>query len=234
MSKGLAISAFMPSITSCGIFSTRRMGNGADAVASNNPFVGIMNFDIAGGQILNAAKGAANIARETKNATASGIISAEKTIKNLSEGNKVLGGAGKVLNFTADNVNPVICLAGAVKIACSDDKTDTAIKEGMALGTMFAAEGAAKRILGMSKTKNKNGKYIAVEREGLYKKNAFLKKQAAALKDYCAVKTFCNKSLKFLPGTLKGLAFAAASIGGYKTGLAIADKIVPKKRKVDL
>ena len=58
--SGLAISAFLPSITSGGIFSTRRASSAANA---NNPFVGVMNADIAGGQALNVAKGVSNIAK---------------------------------------------------------------------------------------------------------------------------------------------------------------------------
>ena len=84
MSLGLTISAFMPSITSSGIFSSRRANNGANAMASNNPFVGLMNFDIAGGQILNAAKGVSNIARESKNSLATNIISAEVLASKLT------------------------------------------------------------------------------------------------------------------------------------------------------
>ncbi len=230
MSLGLTISAFMPSITSSGIFSSRRANNGANAMASNNPFVGLMNFDIAGGQILNAAKGVSNIARESKNSLATNIISAEESIKKMAKGDKVVSGFGKVLNFTADHINPLICATGAIKVLTADDKADAAVREGLALGTMFASEDLAKRTIGMPKISKINGKRTAVAREGWYKKNPFLDKQANALKDYCATKTVFNKSLKFLPGTLKGLAFVAASIGGYKLGLSAADLILGEKQ----
>ena len=226
MSLGLTISAFMPSITSSGIFSSRRANNGANAMASNNPFVGLMNFDIAGGQILNAAKGVSNIARESKNSLATNIISAEESIKKMAKGDKVVSGFGKVLNFTADHINPLICATGAIKVLTADDKADAAVREGLALGTMFASEAAAKRIIGMPIIKKIDGKRVAVAREGLYKKNPFASKQVEALKDFCNTKTFCNKSLKFLPGVLKGLGFVAASICGYQLGTAIANKIL--------
>ena len=99
MTSGLTISSFMPSIVSSGIFSSRRADKGIDALASNNPFVSAMNFDIATGQVANAAKGVANIARESSNSVASGIVSAEEAIKNLSKTDKFLNGVSKVVNF---------------------------------------------------------------------------------------------------------------------------------------
>ena len=81
MTSGLLITALMPSITSSGIFSSRRANSGADAFAANNPLIGAMNLDIAGGQVLNAAKGVSNIAKESKGEIAKDIVSAEKSIK---------------------------------------------------------------------------------------------------------------------------------------------------------
>ena len=261
---GLAITAFMPSITSSGIFSSRRANTGVDAIASNNPFVGVMNLDVAGGQITNAAKGVVSIAKESKNAVSDGIISAEKSIKDLANSGKIARGVSKVLSFTADNINPIICATSAVKVLSADDKTDTAIQEGVALGSMFAAERTAKELLGMPKTMSYNPEKMVVEKDGLYKikgdkkeliakngnyniinnekvvvkrdailaKSPFFNEQKKALQQFCETKTICNKSLKFLPGTLKGLAFVAASISGYKLGTSAADMIVKKSDEV--
>lgn len=256
MTSGLLITALMPSITSSGIFSSRRANSGADAFAANNPLIGAMNLDIAGGQVLNAAKGVSNIAKESKGEIAKDIVSAEKSIKSMVKGGKVANGIGKVLSFTADNINGLICATSAVKVLCSDDKTDTAVREGLALGTMFASERAAKSFLGMSKTVKYNKDKMQITNDGLYeinkdgkkliakngdfqvldnkkvvisrKGNPFVEKQVEALKDYCATKKIFNKSLKFLPGFLKGVGFAAASIGGYKIGLSAADLIMGK------
>lgn len=261
MSSGLAISAFMPSVISSGIFSTRRANSGAEALSASNPFVGAMNMDIAGGQILNAAKGVSTIAKESKSGIASGIASAEESIKALSKGDKFLNGVGKVLNFTADNINPIICATGAVKVLTADDKEDALIHEGAGLGVMFAAENTHKLLFGNTKMKTfnpakmeiakdglyeisngakkliaKEGSYkmlnsnrVAIENKGLLENNPFYKKQVDALKDYCATKKICNKSLNFVPGAIKGLSFAAASIFGYKLGMAIADKLSSKE-----
>lgn len=218
MTAGLA--AISP-ITSSFIFSTRRANSGIEALNASNPIVGAMNLDIAGGQITNAAKGIAEVARDSKHYLASEILSAEESIKALSKSDKIVRGIGKVLDFTAKNINPLICATGALKVACTkEDKVDTAIVEGAAIGTMLAGtEPAAKRILGLGKHK-----------EGLYKQNPFLNKQAEALKDYCNTKKLFNKvSLKAAPAVLKGLGFVASSIAGYKLGHNIGSELVEWK-----
>lgn len=226
MSSGFAISAFMPSVISSSIFSTRRANTGAEAISASNPFVGAMNMDIAGGQMLNVAKGVSTIAKESKSSFASGITSAEESIKALSKSGKVLNGIGKVLSFTADNINPIICATGAVKVLTAEDKTNAAIQEGLALGTMFACEAGAKKLFGLPKFEKVNGQKVAIKRDPLLRKNPFLEKQSEALKDFCETTKICNKSIKWIPGTLKGIGFACASIAGYKLGLALADKVV--------
>ena len=229
MSSGIAIASFMPSIVSSGIFSSRRANSGADALSQSNPFVAAMNMDIAGGQVLNAAKGMSAIAKESKSSIATGFTSAEESIKALTKGDKLLNGLGKVLNFTSNYINPLITATGAVKVLTADDKKEAAIKEGLGLGTMFAFEAAAKRILGMPSIKQVDGKRIAIEKKALYKKNPFIEKQADALKEFCNTRSFCNKSLKFLPGVLKGLGFVSASIMGYKLGSEVANVIVDER-----
>ena len=209
--SGLAISAFLPSVTSGGIFSTRRASSAAN---SNNPFIGAMNADIAGGQALNVAKGVSNIAKYSNNTLSADIISAEESIKNLAKTDKVIGGISKVLNFTADNINPIICATGVAKVAFSDKKEETFIEEGTALGVMFGFEALGKRFIGIPKNMKYdpktmsvkldgiyktvdgkeeliaktgeyklNGKQLVVEREGLYKKVPFLEKATRMFKE---------------------------------------------------
>lgn len=257
MTSGLAI---MPLVFSNGTFCTRRTQSGADALSSGNPYVAAMNMTIAGGQILKAADAATSIAKESTNTLATKITSAEESIKALSKGDKVLSGFGKAMRFAANNINPFICATGAVKVLTSDDKTDSAIREGLALPTMFLSERAAKSLLGMPKTCKfnpdtmkvetdglyelqkgekqlvaKEGKYkiidnkVAITNDGLYRKNLFVEKQVSAVKDYCETAKLFNKSLKFVPGMLKGLAFVCASIGGYKLGTAVANQIIGNK-----
>ncbi len=257
MTSSIAISAFMPSIVSSGIFSTRRANSGVDALSANNPFVGAMNMDIAAGQVANAAKGIATIAKEEKNVLYNGIVSAENMIKTAQKSNKFVNGLGKVVNFTADNINPVIVGTSVIKVATAKDKEDAVIQEGIALPTMFLFEAGAKRFVGMPINKKFDpktmeitkdglyqiiggkkelvakagmykiidGKKVSISREGLYKSNPFLNKQAKAINDFCETKKLFNKSLKFVPGVLKGSAFVCASIAGYKLGTIIADEI---------
>ena len=231
MSAGLAISALIPSVTTGAIFSSRRASSGIDNMSSDNPYVGLMNMDIAAGQITNAAKSTFDIARCSSNAVANGLVSAEESIRNLSNANKVASGLSKVIKFTADNINPLICLTGGIKVACADDKADEAGRESLALGAMFASEATARKVLGMPVKKvNKDGKKQFVTQEGLYRKNPFLKKQSEALVEYCSTKTFMNHSLKFVPGTLKGVGFALASIFGYKAGHKAAEMILGERK----
>ncbi len=225
MSSGLAISAFMPSVISSGIFSTRRVNTSAEAISASNPLVGVMNMDIAGGQMLNVAKGVSTIAKESKSSLASGIASAEESIKALSKSGKVMNGISKVLSFTADNINPIICATGAARVITAKDKKDEALHQGTALGTMFTFEAGTKRLLGLPKFDNVDGKRVAIKRDALLTKNPFLEKQADALKDYCETTKIFNKSIKWLPGALKGVAFACSSIAGYQLGYALADKL---------
>ena len=258
MSSGFAITAYMPSIISSGIFSTRRANSSFDAISNNNPFVGAMNLDIAAGQVTNAAKGIADIAKEQKNSIYNGVISAEKMIKTAQSSNKFLNGIGKVINYTADHINPIIVATGALKVATAKDKDEALIQEGIALPTMFLFEAGAKKLIVMPINKKynpktmeitkeglyqiidgkkeliaKNGTYkilnnkkVSISREGIYKSNPFLKSQSKAIKDFCETKKIMNKSLKSLPGIMKGTAFVCASIAGYKLGSIIADSLI--------
>ena len=71
-----------------------------------------------------------------------------------------------------------------------------------------------------------NNKKVSISREGIYKSNPFLKSQSKAIKDFCETKKIMNKSLKSLPGIMKGTAFVCASIAGYKLGSIIADSLI--------
>ena len=216
--SGLAISAFLPSITSGGIFSTRRASS---ATSANNPFIGAMNADIAGGQALNVAKGVSNIAKYSNNTLSADIISAEESIKNLAKTDKVIGGIGKILNFTADNINPIICATGVAKVAFSDKKEETAIEEGTALGVMFGCEAAGKRFIGIPKNMKYDPKTMIEKNDGIYR--------IVDGKETLIAAKVCQNLMKIAPGTAKGLAFVCCSIGGYQLGLSAADKILGKE-----
>ena len=227
MTAGLSsIALFAPAIASNAVFSFRRASKGVNAI-DENPIYGMMNMDLAAGQTLKAAKATVDMIQASDKAAGETFKGAEQAIKNMANEGKFLKGVGKVVRFTADNINPIICATSGVKVLYSDDKTDALAREALALTTMFAAEGAAKKFLGMPVTKKLNGQRVTMARESLYSKNPFLNKQALALKDYCSVNKLFNKiSLKPLPGLIKGLCFVAASITGYQSGSWVADKLL--------
>lgn len=218
-----SLALFTPMVASNAIFSARRASRGVDAI-DENPAYALANIDIAGAQILKGGRAAKALALATGPSLASETQSAAETIKNSSKLSKLANGASKVLNFTADHINPVICVASGIKVLGSDDKVDTAARESLALTTMFTAEAAAKDFIGMPFIEKINGKNIAKEREASFKK-LFSEKQLGAIQDFCLTKKYC----KYLPGALKGLFFVGASIGGYKLGEHLGDTILGKR-----
>ena len=225
MAAGLAITG----ITKDLVFSTRRADR---AISSDNVAVSIGNADVAAGQVKNAIDGVKELSKASNTGCFTNFQGAENAIKMASEGSDFMKGLGKVVNFTADHINPVITAIGGVKVLCAEDKKEALIDEGCALGTMFAFEGIAKNTLEMAKkVKDPVTKQVTmVKRNALYKKNPFLKAQSEkiekAIVDYCDTKKlFDTISLKHAPGIIKGLLFVGASIAGYNLGLYIGKKI---------
>ena len=210
-----------PVVASNAIFSARRLDRGLDAIGEN-PLYGTMNFDIAAGQTLKGTQAATTLASATNKELAQTFQGATEAIKKASEGSKFLNGAGKVLKFTADNINPIICVTSGVKVLGSEDKIDTAAREVIALPTMFAAEKLARKAFGMptfSKGKAVNQK-------------AFFENQIKTFDDFCQRnKLFDKISLKYVPGVTKGLLFVGSSIAGYKLGNKVADCFLGKKEE---
>lgn len=223
------IGLFAPIVASNAVFSARRASRGMSSI-DENPLYGAMNMDIAAGQTLKGFKAAKEVAVASGSDAHIMAEGASEAIKNLSKTNKVVNGIGKVVDFTANNINPIICATSAAKVMFgSEDKMDASAREIISLGSMFAAERAAKSFLGMPYTTKEGGKVVTHLREALYDKNPFLKEQMSALKDYCATKKLFNKvSLNFVPGAAKGLAFVGASIAGYKLGSLAADFLLGK------
>ena len=234
-----SIALFTPVVASNAIFSFRRVSRGVEAI-DENPMYAAMNMDIAAAQVTKGARAAKALsivadngskeALELASNITNGAAEKFKATSEVSKTAKVLKGAQKVINFTADNINPVICVASGIKVLGSEDKVDEGARESIRLGTMFGAEALAKRAVGMPYTKKINGKNVTFKREGLgekFYKEVFSTKQKEAIEQ--AVKT--KAVLKYLPSTAKGLLFVGASIGGYKLGNEIADRVLgPKKQ----
>lgn len=215
-----AIAMCTPIVASNAIFSARRAARGVDAI-DDNPFYAIANFDIAAAQVLKLGRAVKAIDYMCNNPATTG---AAETIKSAasqtSKVSKATSTFGKILNFTSNNINPIICVASGIKVLGSEDKVDTAARESLALTTMFGAEALTKRAIGLP--------YIE---DGVVKNRpAYFESQLKAMEQYCQTKKFFNKKLlKHAPGVLKGSAFALASIVGFKIGAKIADAILGEK-----
>ena len=228
MTAGIEAAALLtPIITTNLVFSARRASKGVNSM-DENPAYGLMNIDIAAAQILKGTRAAVAFNPELEK----NIYDSVKGVTNVS---KTAKGVYKILNFTADYINPVICLTSGIKVLGSDDKLDTAAREALALSAMFASEGAAKRILGMPVGKVINGKHISTPKcEALYKEVGFLKKYLEKFDEVCAnSKLFGKIPLNGVPGAIKGMLFVLASIFGYKIGHAVANKLLGKENNND-
>ncbi len=145
--------------------------------------------------------------------------SALKAYENLSKDNKALSYAGKALKFAADNVNPLICASGALKVAMADDKVHAGITETTALAGMFLGEAVMKQTFD-NIFNEKNVKNIA--------EKASDKNILKPLAEYFKTSKFSGRTAAFL----KGVLFVCGSITSYalaeKTGNFYADDIMKK------
>ena len=213
-----ALTAFLPFVASGSIFAPRRVNKG---IGSDNAIVSIMDYDIAIGQGAKVVEGAANIAKESKDASlVAKVLEKEKALEELLKADKAVETLGKATRFTMNHINPLIGATETIKVLYADNKEEAALTGGLAFGGMIAGENAAKNILGLAKTKYKNGKYEVTPRKALYKELPFYKEESEkAIKDFCLTKTFMGKHIfKHAPTAAKGALFAAASIGSFALG----------------
>ena len=216
------ISAILPTIVSGATFSSRRTDKGLHEA---HPIVSTANFIIAGGQMYKAFENSASISKDSNNIVSNFFRGAEERIRTLSKGDKVIRGFDKFFKLVGDSVNYFITIASALKVIFADDKETAAWQEGLGLPTMFLFETAAKNFMGMSKFERINGKNIAIERDALYEEVKCVKKVVDKFVKYCNKTEVMGKSLKYLSSVLKGMAFVAASITGYKLGSYVGTNI---------
>lgn len=138
--------------------------------------------------------------------------SAVSVFSDLAKQNKAFEYAGKFTQFAVNNVNPLICVSGAIKTAMSDDKVKTGITEAAALAAMFTGEEFIKR---------KYDKFVTSKacRDALVK--------ASENKIFKPVFDYLEKhKLKGKVGTIiKGLVFIAGSMTSYSIGHEMGDSI---------
>jgi hypothetical protein len=89
---------------------------------------------------------AINAALKLDNAVSKSASSALDVFSRYAAKHKALDYTAKGLKWASNNVNPLICASGALKVAMSDDKLSAAITETGALAAMFAGERAMKAI----------------------------------------------------------------------------------------
>lgn len=142
---------------------------------------------------------------------------------------KAVDYAGKAVNWTTHNVNPLICISGGIKVLNSDDKVHTGITQVGALSGMFLGEGLIK--LNMPKLINE----------------ANINKLAETCADKNILKPMAEKLIKSggsgkIASIAKGLLFVCGSITSYNIGEKIgnnaADRIckdggIKTSKKID-
>lgn len=223
MSGVASIALLTPIVASNAVFSVRRASRGVDAL-SENPLYAATNFDIAAAQVLKGSRAATSIVSAADPSLEAVTKSATQTIKEVSKANKFLKGTAKVIDFTADHINPIICAGSVINVLGSDDKVNEAAAEVIKLPMMFGFEAMASRFVGMPLTKKINGKVFTFKRDGLYKK-ILSKEQISKIDKFCST----NKYMNYAPSIAKGLFFVGASILGYQLGDKVADIILDRK-----
>lgn len=118
---------------------------------------------VAAAQSINVASSIFNKLIKCNKAIAQTADVVIENVEKLSSKSKLVRYPLKCAKWATQNVNPLICASGVLKVAKSDDKTTTAVKEVAALSTMFAGEGIAKKVLPKMLTKlHFTGKTAAV------------------------------------------------------------------------
>lgn len=152
--------------------------------------------------------------------------SALKALESFSADNKLAGYAGKALKFTADNVNPLICASGVLKVAMSDDKVHDGITEAAALSGMFLGEALMKM------------HFNDIFSESSFKNAAAKVPQKSVLK-WLSETILNSKHTGKAASILKGILFVCGSMGSYaaaqEVGKFYAEDIMKKlgiERKV--
>lgn len=226
MAAGIStIASLSPIFASQFIFSKRRFDRGVDALATN-PLNAAMNLDIATAQFAKGSSAALNAAKASNAELEQAVQGINDVVKNVANSSKVAKGFTKVVDFTARNINPVICVTSGVKAltAEKDKRLETAADETCRLSTMFAGEGAYKLITGMPRYVRENGRLVSKPADkALYKDIECVKNVVDKFTKFCdETVVFKKLPLNFLPGTLKGLGFVITSILSYQIGASIS------------
>lgn len=148
-------------------------------------------------------------------AVANTARSALSVFSDMAKQNKAFRYAGKATQFAVNNVNPLICVSGAIKTAMSDDKLKTGVTEAAALAFMFSGEGLTKlhydRLVNSQTCKNLLN---AASKTNILK----------PIFEYISKNNLGGK----VGAIAKGLAFVAASLTSYSIGENIGGDLSSK------
>lgn len=120
-----------------GIFAIRN----ADKTSSEN----IGRLPVTIGQTASLIKAGAQYNNSVSKTTKTVL----NNLKEVAKSDKVFNGLGKVVNFAADNINPLIVASSGLTVALADkeDRKKTIITEACCLAGMFTGEGWMKKNL---------------------------------------------------------------------------------------
>ena len=162
---------------------------------------------VAGLQLKNAASDILELAQNKTGTVADGLNKVSGGIKTARSTSKVFDALCIGVNYVSKLVNPILCVASAVRAWSAQDKKSAAIKEFGAMSAMFGAEWAYKKLFGLG------GKTAT------YQNHKWLNNIIASGKKFCQN----NKVLGKLPqgrlgALIKGVGFIIASCGAFEIG----------------
>ena len=168
---------------------------------------------VAAGQARNAIGAVATSNGVIGKAASAGV----KSFDSLAKAHTALGYTAKAVNIASKYINPLLCLSGGVKVLKADDKKSEAIKQTLALGTMFSFEKTAKAFMTPS-GRTFLSKFGISSQKGLFK---HVMRAFEALDKLAGT----NRWTKILIPMAKGLTYVGLSMTGYSLGSKISDKI---------
>lgn len=144
-----------------------------------------------------------------------------QSVSAFSSSSQFLSGAKKCAEFAGKHINPLICVAGGIKVATAKDKDKEFVNQVCALGTMFAAEKAYKALTDYQTVKD-TVKKVGIE-DGVERaiKSNFVKNINTKLGD---------RNVRIALNVLKGLGLFATSISAYSLGEKIAKHATNDKK----
>ena len=162
---------------------------------------------VAALQIKNAASDILDLAHNKTGTVADGLNKVSGGIKTARNSSKAFDFVCKGVNFFSKLINPILCVASAVRAWSAKDKKSAAIKELGAMGTMFAVEYGYKKLFGLA------GKTAT------YQNNKMLNQIVTSGKKFCQNNKFLGKLPQGKLGALiKGLGFIIASCSAFEIG----------------